>query len=169
MNSIINLTSTDVNKSTVVVHKDGADFDVPVVNMFQTMAKTSPSYEYLVPVYEYSACISSSSSGLNVQKVIKNTLGNNVTFTRTAVGSYKLSCPDLTGVAGAIGVCWGINQNTWTTNFCETKFAIEIDGNAYASAQELGFIVYDITDPLNIIQSDDGFNLFLFEVKVFAI
>ena len=33
MNSIINLTGTDVNKSTVVVHKDGADFDVPLTSV----------------------------------------------------------------------------------------------------------------------------------------
>ena len=41
MNSIINLISTDVNKSTVVVHKDGADFDVPIFNMFDTVLPLS--------------------------------------------------------------------------------------------------------------------------------
>jgi hypothetical protein len=41
MNSTINLISTDVNNSTVVVHKDGADFDVPVKNMFDTVLPSS--------------------------------------------------------------------------------------------------------------------------------
>jgi hypothetical protein len=150
MNSIINLTSTDANKSTVVVHKDGADFNVPIVNMVQT--STYPGADF----YQYSAFITSTPSGITVNKVIKNTIGT-VNFSRTDEGSYTINFPNLPQKEAL----WDISKLTLTSN--NVLYTINIDGNSYISMQNLYILVtnYDTS-----LAADDAFSFFLLEVKV---
>jgi hypothetical protein len=92
MNSIINLATTDVNKSTVVVHKDGADFDVPLNNikdiftilMAPGILSNVPNY---LPYTEYAGDLSSSGNGFQVSTFYNN-LTTGLSFTYLTTGIY---------------------------------------------------------------------------------
>jgi hypothetical protein len=114
MNSIINLISTDANKSTVVVHKDGADFDVPVKNMFDAVLPV------LDPVV---VC-----NGLGL-KFLTGELTNSDNFLALAgnynTTTFSLDVVDLNAtdpINYAIGE-WGIVGNV-PLNFSNTCFTI---------------------------------------------
>jgi hypothetical protein len=116
MNSIINLTTTDVNKSTVVVHKDGADFDVPINNLILAPAKiiTLPAsaYDLTLNLSDYNNCIINfaNGSGYIVNITLANPVVGNVytiifkqgiaastisiTNTLKTVGSFTFSTSD---------------------------------------------------------------------------
>jgi hypothetical protein len=149
MNSIINLTRTDSTKSFVEIKKDGATFDVPIVNMVQTSEYSD--------VYQYSAFITSSPSGITVNKVIKNTIGT-VNFSRTDEGNYTINCPNLPQREGL----WDISKVAFTDSNSEL-YTITIDGNSYTSMQNL-FIV--ATNYVSGSPTDNAFSFFLLEVKV---
>ena len=149
MNSIINLTGTDSTKSFVEIKKDGATFDVPLVNMVQTSEYSN--------VYQYSAFITSNPSGITVNKVIKNTIGT-VNFSRTDEGSYTINCPNLPQREAL----WDISKLAFTDG-TNVFYTINIDGNSYISMQNLFILV---TNYANSLPTDNAFSFFLLELKV---
>jgi hypothetical protein len=116
MNSTINLIQQDVSKSTVVVHKDGADVNVPINNLILAPAKiiTLPAsvYDLTLDLSSYNNCIINfaDGSGYTVNITLANPVVGNVytiifkqgasastiSFTNTlkTVGSFTFSTSD---------------------------------------------------------------------------
>jgi len=134
MNSIINLTTTDVNKSTVVVHKDGADFDVPLTNIlgesFFSQKQVSGAIEENPYILDFSK--------VNTQNFIlnlNNSAANYILLENAIVGKIyniftlsntETSYPIFTG--GIININLSTGFPTTSGVFCYTAI---YDGNGW--------------------------------------